>query len=140
MEHKIDKKSELIKLIKFGITGVFNTVIDLALSTLFMNIFLWNPNISKAISYSAGVVNSYIFNKTWTFKSKEKFFSAESIKFIVLNVIGLLCSQMFIYLFIHIMHIDKNLSNLLATCFTLGINFLGSRLWVFQSKSKTVSE
>jgi putative flippase GtrA len=59
------------QVIRFGLVGILNTFVDTALyfllsrSGLIVNLFL-----AKGISYNVGILNSFFWNKSWTFKSK----------------------------------------------------------------------
>lgn len=80
---------------KFFLVGTLNTFIDLAV----LNFFIWISGIAngpfyvvfKAISFSAAVINSYFWNKYWTFEKRgEKPKKEEFLKFFVVTAIGLL--------------------------------------------------
>lgn len=69
---KLDKK-ELrntgIQLLKYGVIGVMNTLITLASFYLF-NTKLGLPyGISNIIAYVLGVINSFLWNRNWVFKT-----------------------------------------------------------------------
>jgi len=58
------------QIIRFGLIGVLNTLVDAAAYFILSRSGLI-PNlvIAKGISYVIGVLNSFIWNKSWTFKS-----------------------------------------------------------------------
>ncbi len=58
--------------IKFSIVGVINTLVSWIAFFTFFYLFKVDFRLSNVISYIFGVTNSFIFNKLWTFKSKEK--------------------------------------------------------------------
>lgn len=60
-----------IPLIKFALVGVVNTLIDFAVYALLTTIGV-NYILAQWISYSAGILNSYVMNRKWTFEKKEK--------------------------------------------------------------------
>ncbi|KAF5039910.1 GtrA-like protein [anaerobic digester metagenome] len=123
---------EMWRFIKFGLTGVMNTLVDyivfLVLSYLGTNVYL-----SQVISYSCGMLNSYIVNRSWTFGSKKGFFSAQMIRFIVVNLSLLLLSLGVLWLGSRLGY-GKLVSKLGATAVTLVVGFAVNRLWVFNSK------
>ncbi|MDL2223531.1 GtrA family protein [Bacteroidales bacterium OttesenSCG-928-M11] len=75
------KKSFFIELIKYGIVGVINTLITAVVIWIIMRfIFQVTANtdasptalsVSNFIGYVAGVINSFVWNRNWTFKSKK---------------------------------------------------------------------
>ncbi len=73
---KIDKgavRTTGIQLLKYGVIGVMNTLIT------FVSFYLLNTRlglsygISNVIGYVLGVINSFIWNRNWVFKTKNNF-------------------------------------------------------------------
>ncbi len=125
-----------MKLIKFGIVGVLNTAIDF----LIFNLCLYlncPPVAAKALSYSAGTVNSYFLNKKWTFQSQGKFTT-----FLLLNLTTMLLSMLLLNGLIPLMQQlitgdsgqAENLANAVVILVTLVLNFIGSKWLVFRHK------
>ena len=138
----IDKKSELKKVIKFGVTGGMNTVVDFVMYTVAAMLLHIHPSvdllIAQAIGFCCGMINSYIVNRSWTFKSNGKFFSMEMVKFIVVNGAALLVSLGVMAVLTGIFGTADTVTcklvyKVVVTCFTLSITFFGSRLWVFKA-------
>jgi len=60
---------------KFLLVGLMNTSIDLGLYYLLTRFVVAFANASiaaKGISYASGVVNSYLWNRSWTFQSDDR--------------------------------------------------------------------
>lgn len=66
------QKSDLIQVIKYGIVGVFNTAICLGTIFVFKSIFGFNIYVSNVAGYTAGLINSFIWNRKWVFQSAGK--------------------------------------------------------------------
>jgi len=84
-----------LQLTKFLYVGALNTFVDLAI----LNVLIWFSGISfgfefslfKGVSFIAAVINSYVWNKFWTFKkynkdSKEQ--RKEFLQFLTVSAIG----------------------------------------------------
>jgi len=78
---------------KFIIIGVANTAIDFGILNLL--IFLTGIerghlySVFKSISFIFGIINSYLWNKFWTFKSTEnKWAGRQFIRFISISLVG----------------------------------------------------
>jgi Predicted membrane protein len=75
----MDKKF-FTQLVKYGIVGVSNTLVTAIVIWLIMHFVYriasegeatsWQLSVSNFIGYAAGVINSFIWNRNWTFKSK----------------------------------------------------------------------
>jgi len=74
--------------IRFGIVGIVNTAIDVAI--LFTLRIFGLPAIpSNIISTSVALVFSFFANKTFTFKGKDKISSKQIIYFLIITLFGL---------------------------------------------------
>ena len=131
----MDKKfSELLKAGKFAIVGVANTLIDYGMFTLLAQVLAAPVYLSQVVGYLCGMLNSYIFNRAWTFKAQDRFFSPALIRFILLNLCMLGVSTGLLYLFYDVAGLDKLIAKAIATVITMGVSFLVNRLWVFRGQ------
>ncbi len=140
----------LYQLIKFAETGGLNTFVNFGV----LNLLMWVTNLSTGIYYSifiavaftAAVINSYLWNKHWVFKSKAKGSSQEKefAKFVTVSLIGGLITVVSASL---IQHFSRNSTNLnpklmgniaaaIAFIITMAWNFLGYKLVVFVKPQK----
>lgn len=128
MEHRL---SELLKAAKFAVVGVANTLIDYGVFVLLAQVLGVNVYLAQVVSYSCGILNSYIFNRSWTFRSQSRFFSPTLVRFLALNLAMLGISTGLLALFLHL-----GLPKLLAKAATVGVTmvlgFGANRLWVFR--------
>ena len=60
--------------VKFGLVGVLNTAVDWLVCCLTHGLAYFGDHLTfaKGISYTVGVLNSFFWNKTWTFRSSAK--------------------------------------------------------------------
>lgn len=124
-------KEPIVQFIKFNLVGIINTAVDFAVFTL-LTILGMHHMISQVISYSCGVVNSYLWNKFWTFKQKRAVSGAEALKFIIVNIVSLGVSLIFLYIFRDKIGLHVMVSKVIATLFSLVVNFTGNKFWVFK--------
>ncbi len=77
---------------RFSIVGVANTTIDFLMFTVFNELVGVGYITSQIIGYSFGIINSFIFNKKWTFKEHKvsKKILYELMQFIIINLISLI--------------------------------------------------
>ncbi len=125
----------LAEIIKFLLVGTLNTGIDMAVFTVLVTFGI--PIIpAQCVSYACGIANSYVLNRYWTFRQKEKQTMKQPIKFICVNLVTLAV----IFLILNGMHDELNqslmVSKLTATLVGIFINFMGSRYWVFRTFSQ----
>ncbi|CAM3046095.1 GtrA family protein [Sporolactobacillus spathodeae] len=119
----------LRQVIIFGLVGVMNTAVDFFTFLLLTQVFSIYFAFAQVISYSAGMLNSYLFNSKITFSASGKS-KTRLVKFIVLNVAVLLLTLIIMHSLLSLpLIIDK----LISTFVGLVVNFLLSKYWVFKS-------
>ncbi len=57
----------IVQLLKYGVVGLMNTIITLGLIFVCKSLLGINPYVSNAIGYVAGLINSFMWNRTWVF-------------------------------------------------------------------------
>ena len=73
---KIDKaeaRQTGIQLLKYGVIGVLNTLITLVVFYLLNTKLGLSYGISNVVGYIFGVINSFLWNRNWVFKTKNDF-------------------------------------------------------------------
>ena len=66
---KKDAKNTIWQFLKFSVVGVTNTVVGFVVFYLLTRRGV-NYIIAQVISYTAGILNSYIWNSFWTFRKE----------------------------------------------------------------------
>jgi len=130
------KGGELLRFVRFGLVGVSNTAVDFVIFWLLSVVLSWSVYPSQVISYSTATVNSYVLNHKWTFKSGKKLGGAEFVKFVCVNLMSLGASLLLMRLFFGVMGLPKMVCKVLIAFFTIAINYLGNRLWVFKAAAE----
>lgn len=122
---------------RFCIVGIGNTLIDF--SFFFLLIKIGAPYLSaQLIAYSAGILNSFIWNRYWTFQQKQKMRLGEIIRFLLINMIALMATNILLIYLYDFFETSLFLSKVIATVVGVCITFLGSRYYVFQHKKAEI--
>jgi putative flippase GtrA len=129
-------KMVIVQFGKFMLVGVLNFLVDQGIFNLLNYVFLVNYILAKTISYSCGVINSYFFNRMWTFKQKLKYLSWDFAKFIFVNLISMGVSLLAMYIFVNRFMMPNWLASVLSTFFSFTVNFAGNKLLVFKDKKQ----
>ncbi|ETO39450.1 MULTISPECIES: GtrA family protein [Thermoanaerobacterium] len=124
-----NNKAGFVQFIKFNLVGIVNTLVDFSVFTV-LTFFGMYYMAAQVISYSCGVVNSFIMNKYWTFGDKSTPHGYEVFKFIAVNGVSLAVSLSILYPLKPILGVIS--AKVIATLFSMMINFVGSKLWVFK--------
>lgn len=82
------------ELVKFGIVGGIGTIIDLGGAAVLHTAFHEGPLESKAISFTAATIFTYLGSRFWTFRHRENQpVHREAMLFVVLNAAGLVLAE-----------------------------------------------
>lgn len=158
--HKISQKISIVwQLAKFIVIGALNTVVDLGflsfLILLVKNIFDINStdtllmiggsavtfySLYKGLSFIVANINSYYWNKYWTFQGNDKKTSAEIIQFFTVSIFGFIINLVTAsYVFGSIqpfggLNPDQwgLIGAAVGSIAGLIWNFIGYKLWVFK--------
>ncbi len=123
---------EIGRFVRFGITGAMNTLVDF--STFFIFSGILGAYLAQVAAYTLATLNSYFVNRKWTFRKDGAFEKQEFRKFLVVNFFSLTLSLLCLKLFYGFLNLPRLTSKILASGFTLPVNYLGSRLWVFRKQ------
>ena len=127
------KNNDLIKLIRFSIVGVGNTLVNWSIFII-LNAFGVYYIISNIIAYTIATVNSYIWNSLWVFKYGQGLNINTSLKFFILNLVGLTVNTTIMYILVDILNFNKFIALVLASVVVVIMNYTINKLWVFKEK------
>lgn len=121
----------MVQFVKFGIVGVSNTVLAIGIYTLLLKVFgVWYL-AANAIGFVVGAVNGFLLNRRWTFAGHVGD-ALTPVRWGVVQGSGLALSEGLLYLFVDDAHIEKLLSQVMATAIVTVITFLVNRAWTFR--------
>jgi putative flippase GtrA len=157
--HLIGKKLPVVwQLGKFGVTGVLNVLVDfgvLTLLTIFLKYYFQINStdiffslgvlvisiysLYKALSFTIANINSYFWNKYWTFDEKREN-KSEFAQFFVVSIVGFIINVLvasFVFKYIHppvSMNYDQwgLIGAAMGSIVGLAWNFLGYKFLVFK--------
>jgi len=119
--------------IKYGLVGISNTLLTWVVIWLLNDILGYPYATANVIGYVAGLANSFIWNKKWTFKS-HRGLSSSLIRF---GLAWLFCYVLQLGLVLYLREIisweDKYITIIGMVFFTI-INFLLNKFYAFKSK------
>ena len=123
------------KLWRFGVVGVFNTLIDFALFNLLV-LLLSRPDglallACNATAFLAANLCSYFGNRSWTFAKSTPASLKEYAAYLAISLVGLLLNTLVLWLAtggVVESFWQLNLAKAGATVVSMGWNFLGYRV------------
>lgn len=95
--------------------------------------------VANVVGYVAGMVNSFLLNKTWTFRAQGNILQ-QMHRFFILNILGLLLSTLLIFVFVDLLDGPHLIVWTIATAIVMVLNFYGNKFWTFaQTHDRTES-
>ena len=120
---KEKNKKLLNQIIKFIISGGIATIIDWVIYYLLYNYLKINPLVANIISFTISLLYNYLASIKWVFKiknsNKKKF-----IYFIIFSLIGLLISEIILFVMINKLYINKMFSKIISSLIIVVYNFI----------------
>lgn len=131
MISKILKNDLFQQIFKFGIVGGIATIIDIAVYYVLVTFLNINPLLGNILSFSVSVIYNYTASVKWVFhvneaKSKKKMF----VEFMVFSIIGLLLTELLLWVGIDILGQNKMLVKIVATAIVMVFNFITRKLFL----------
>lgn len=114
---------DMVEMWQMDATGVVQAGDNLPVDGAFANV----------ISYSCGTINSFLLNKTWTFKVQDKT-REQARRFLILNLFCLALSTAGIFVFVDILNQPYKIVWLLTMGLVTIVNFLGNKHWTFKKR------
>ena len=119
---------------KYATVGLLNTALDAGLYLLLTH-WLGFGGVkvaAKGMSYAVGIVNSYHWNRVWTFRSQARV-TATFISFVLVSLTGLAVNSLAMYLSLDLLHQPDLVALGVATGSSLLLNFTANKLLVFRT-------
>jgi len=120
------------QFIRFIVVGLLNTAVDFGLLNLLIYLFRWPSVWANTVSFSVAVLNSFFWNKYWTFRQKEGRMIQQLATFIVVSLIGLGLSDLLVYLGNVRLDYNINLVKVISVIVVFLWNFLGYKYLTFR--------
>ena len=132
-------KHNVTQFVKFAVVGGLGTIVNLVV--LKATLFAWDqfaastPFVVEAfasgLAFAVAVVNNYLLNRWWTFRSTGTM-STEFLKFLIVSLSGLVLNELVFYVFRAELEISVMISQMLAILCVLPFNFIVNKLWSFR--------
>jgi putative flippase GtrA len=134
---------EIKHAVKFGMVGLMGTMIDFTVLNLLIFGAGWNSPLGQLyasiISTGIAVVNSFTWNRLWTFRARNGHGGWQFLQYVVVSIAGLLFNSGIFYLasqFVYGPLLPETWAIQLAKVTAVGIvmfwNFGMNRMWTFR--------
>ncbi len=90
--------------------------------------------LANVVGYLAGMINSFILNKLWTFEAQGDAVR-QAHRFFILNVLGLMLSTIIIFVFVDLLSGPYVVVWFITVGVVMMLNFFGNKYWTFADSS-----
>lgn len=120
------------QFVKFVLIGLLNTLIHYIVFIVLFRLFSVNMTVATVIGYIAGMLNSFIWNRSWTFGIRGDSYLLELVKFSLVNIVALLTNVMVLRLLTLQFSMLPELAQICAIAISVIVNFSGNKCWTFR--------
>lgn len=132
----INRYKIILKLIRFSIVGSISTIINYSFFFFLYSILEFYYIIASSFGYIIGLLFGYYYNKNWTFRKNVIDGKSYIINYFTAQIIGLIITQLSLFIIVEGIHIDPLFANIIALGFGSIASFLLIDLFVFNKKKK----
>jgi putative flippase GtrA len=118
-----------IQLAKFGVIGCSGYAVNLAIYAALLGI---GAHRAAIVSFVVAAAWNYWWNRLWTFAHQKGSFAYQGVRFFAVAIASLLVNQLWLVLFLDVLHLGKIVSQAIAIVLVMPLNFLGNKLWSFR--------
>jgi putative flippase GtrA len=122
-----------VQFVKFGIVGVSNTVLSLAVYAVLLKGFGVAYLAASAIAFAVGTVNGFLWNSRWTFREHVGD-ALTPVRWFVVQGFGLAVNLGLVYVFVHDAGLDKLVGQVCTTAIVTVCTFVANRAWTFRMR------
>lgn len=120
------------QFLKFAVVGVANSAIHYGVFLITYRFMDMHYLAASALGYCLGLLNSFICNKQWTFRTAGTDTKVEFTRFLVVNLLSLGINLAAMELFVSFLSASPEAAQLLAIACSFCANFLGNKFWTFK--------
>lgn len=130
---KVSDKTEklFVQIFKFVIVGGIAFIIDYVSLFCFKEFIGLSVLVSAALAFTISVVYNYLASVKWVFNvNKEKSAKKNFIIFIVLSIVGLIITEIIMWLGSDVMGINYLIVKIVATAIVMVFNFITRKIFL----------
>lgn len=133
-------RKAVLQFIKFGLVGVSNTLISLAIYYVFLAVDERLYLVGNVVGWIVSVANSFFWNKKYVFAGKNDDYK-ESLKKLIKTYLcyggTFLLSELLLFIQVDILNWSSVVCPVINLLITIPINFVLNKFWAFSDSGKS---
>ena len=125
------------QFVKFGIVGVINNAISLAVYYLVVHFNSELYLAGNALGFLVSTLNAYLLNSRFVFQDKDKkaFSSVQLWKTYAMYTFSLCISMALLYVLVQWLSVSEKIAPIYSLMITVPLNFMLNRFWVYKKSA-----
>lgn len=133
IHHGTRKPGNWMQLLKFGLVGGSGYAVNLVVFALLTGA-LGLHHIPAAVgAFCVAVVSNFWWNRHWTFAARDGHAGFQGVRFFTVSLVGLGFNLALLEIFVSTAGLADLPAQALAVALTMPVNFVGNKLWTFDS-------
>ncbi len=142
---EIEWRREARRFFRFGMVGISATLVDFAVLSGLKYFFGWPTLLANLVSYSCGMLDSYLLNRHWVYpEARAQRSHVQLFRFIFINLVGLALNMALLLALEVVFNAllnNASYSYIPAKIGATGLvflwNFFANRFWAFNPNART---
>ncbi|HEY8001816.1 MAG TPA: GtrA family protein [Solirubrobacterales bacterium] len=127
------KPGNWMQLFKFGLVGGSGYAVNLVVFALLTGALDVHHIPAAVGAFCVAVINNFWWNRHWTFGAGDGHAGFQAARFFAVSVLGLGLNLVLLELFVTGLELAELPAQALAVALTMPVNFVGNKLWTFDS-------
>jgi putative flippase GtrA len=127
------KSANWMELFKFGLVGGSGYAVNLLVFAVLTGGFGLHHIPAAIGAFAVAVVNNFWWNRHWTFGAGDGHAGFQAARFFTVSLLGLGLNLALLQLFVSVLEFAELPAQALAVALTMPVNFIGNKLWTFDS-------
>lgn len=136
LRSRIHEDSTVRPLIKFGLVGGTGYVINLSVFAVTNGVMGLHPIPAAVLAFSVAVLNNFVWNRIWTFRSTDSEVGLQALKFLTVSLAGLSLNLVILTLLHELTPLTELWAQAIAVALVMPVNFLLNRAWTFSRRDE----
>jgi putative flippase GtrA len=124
----------MYQFLKFGIVGLFNTLLGYAVIFSCMYLLKLSPILSNVLGYMVGLVVSYVLNRQFTFENKSKS-KLQILRFLIVFAVSYAINLILLVVSMQTFGLQAGISQVIGGVGYVLTSFLLNKYYVFVAKT-----
>jgi dolichol-phosphate mannosyltransferase len=127
----LSKRDNWHQLAKFALVGASGYVVNIIVYARLLELGI-DYLIAAVGSFLVAVTNNYVWNRSWTFRTRRGNVLFQGLRFFCVSVLALVANLAVLHALVEIGGLGRVTAQAIAIAVVTPVNFVGNRLWSFR--------